>query len=152
MRFRILTSLALAVAAPAMAAAQAGSQPPAPQEQQPPRFRAEANFIRVDAYPTHNGRPVLDLTAEDFEIREDGKAQTIQSFEHIVVAPAGQQAQTSEPNTIDASRQQVANPRNRVFVLFLDTPHVSMEAAVHAREPLISLIDRILGPDDLIGS
>jgi VWFA-related protein len=134
-----------------MVAAQADSPTPAPQEQQPPRFRAEANFIRVDAYPTHNGQPVLDLTAEDFEIREDGKAQTIQSFEHIVVAPAGQQAQTSEPNTIDASRQQVANPRNRVFVLFLDTPHVSMEAAVHAREPLVRLIDRILGPDDLIG-
>jgi VWFA-related protein len=149
-RFRILTSLALFVAAAALAA-QAGSQPSAPQEQQPPRFRADANFIRVDAYPTHNGQPVLDLTAEDFEIREDGKVQAIQSFEHIVVAPAGQQAQTSEPNTIDASRQQVANPRNRVFVLFLDAPHVSMEAAVHAREPLIRLIDRMLGPDDLIG-
>jgi VWFA-related protein len=133
-----------------MAVAQAGSPPP-PQEQQPPRFRTEANFIRVDAYPTHNGQPVLGLTAEDFEIQEDGKPQTIESFEHVLVAPAGAEAQRSEPNTIEASRQLVANPRNRVFVLFLDTPHVSMEASRRAREPLIRLIDRILGPDDLIG-
>ena len=150
MLIRFLTSLAFAVAAAAIAVAQAASPPP-PPEQQPPRFRTEANFIRVDAYPTHNGQPVLDLTAEDFEIQEDGKPQTIQSFEHVVVAPGGQQGQTSEPNTIEASRQRVANPRNRVFVLFLDTPHVSMEASRRAREPLIRMIDRILGPDDLIG-
>ena len=152
MRIRILTSLVLAVAAAAMAIAQAGSPtPPPPQEQQPARFRTEANFIRVDAYPTHDGQPVLDLTAEDFEIQEDGKLQTIQSFEHVVVALAGPEAQRSEPNTIEASRQLVANPRNRVFVLFLDTPHVSMEASRRAREPVIRMIDRVLGPDDLIG-
>src|SRR4029453_17481469 len=45
----------------------------------------------------------------------------------------------------------IANPRNRVFVLFLDIQHVSVEGAWHAREPLIRLIDRMLGPDDLVG-
>ena len=38
-----------------------------------------------------------------------------------------------------------------MFVLFLDTPHVSVEGAWHAREPLIRMIDRVLGPDDLVG-
>jgi VWFA-related protein len=152
-RCRLFTSLALAVAGAALAIAQAGSPAPPPQQQQqqPPRFRTEANFVRVDAYPTRNGQPVLDLTAEDFEVLEDGKPQSIQSFEHVVVAPAGPEAQRSEPNTIEASRQLVANPRNRVFVLFLDTPHVTVEGGWHAREPLIRLIDRVLGPDDLVG-
>ena len=45
----------------------------------------------------------------------------------------------------------MANPRNRVFVLFLDSAHVSVEGAWHAREPLIRLVDRVLGPDDLVG-
>jgi VWFA-related protein len=151
-RFRIFASFGLAVVGAAIVIAQAGSaaQPPQ-QEPQPPRFRAEANFVRVDAYPTRNGQPVLDLTAEEFEVLEDGKPQSIQTFEHVVVTPAGPESQRSEPNTIEASRQLVANPRNRVFVLFLDTPHVSVDGSWHAREPLIRMLDRVLGADDLVG-
>ena len=152
MRFRIFASFGLAVVGAAIVIAQAGSatQPPQ-QEQKPPTFKTEANFVRVDAYPTRNGQPVLDLTAEEFEVFEDGKPQSIQSFEHVVVTPAGPEALRSEPNTIEGSRQLVANPRNRVFVLFLDTPHVSVEGSWHAREALIRMIDRVLGPDDLVG-
>ena len=119
--------------------------------QQPPTFRTEANFVRVDVYPTQGGKPVLDLRVEDFDVLEDGKLQSIQAFEHVVVSPAGPQSLQSEPNTIGAMQQRAANPRARVFVLFLDTYHVSVEGGWHAREPLIKLIDRVLGPDDLIG-
>jgi VWFA-related protein len=151
-RFRIFTSLALAMAGAALGIAQTAGTPPPPQEQQPrPPFRAEANFVRVDAYPTRNGQPVLDLTADDFEVFEDGKAQSVQSFERVIISPAGPEALRSEPNTIEASRQLVANPRNRVFVLFLDTKHVSVSGGWHAREPIIRMIDRVLGPDDLVG-
>ena len=126
MRYRLLTTLSIALTGAAALIAQSGTTPP-PQDQQPrPSFRTEANFVRVDAYPTHNGQPVLDLTAEEFEVFEDGKAQAVQTFERVVITPAGPEAQRSEPNTIEASRQLVANPRNRVFVLFLDTPHVSV--------------------------
>lgn len=152
MRSRIFTSVAIAVAGAAIAIAQSGAQQQQQkQEPQPPVFRTEANFVRVDAYPTRNGQPVLDLKAEDFDIFEDDKPQKIETFDHVLISPAGPEAQRSEPNTIDASRQAVANPKNRVFVLFLDTPHVSIDGAWHAREPLIRLIDRVLGPDDLIG-
>ena len=41
--------------------------------------------------------------------------------------------------------------RARVFVLFLDIPHVSMHGTWNVRAPLVRLIDRILGPDDLVG-
>jgi VWFA-related protein len=150
-RCRIFSSLVLAIAGAAIAIAQTSAPAPAPQDQRPRPFRTEANFVRVDAYPTRNGQPVLDLTSEEFEVFEDGKAQAIQSFEHVLVAPAGPEAQRAEPNTIEASRQLVANPRNRVFVLFLDTPHVTVAGGWHAREPLIRMIDRVLGPDDLVG-
>jgi len=152
-RSRIFASLAIAVGGAALAIAQSGAPPQQQQkqEQPPPVFRTEANFVRVDAYPTRNGQPVLDLKAEDFDVFEDDKPQKIETFDHVLISPAGPEAQRSEPNTIDASRQAVANPKNRVFVLFLDTPHVSVEGAWHAREPLIRLMDRVLGPDDLVG-
>jgi VWFA-related protein len=152
---RRIALAALVVSATTVALAQAPTpaKPPAQGEPQqpPPTFRTEANFVRVDVYPTKDGKPVQDLKAEDFEVFEDDAPQAVQSFEHIVISPAGPQEQRAEPNTIEESRQLAANPRNRVFVLFLDTPHVTVEGGWHAREPLIRLIDRVLGPDDLVG-
>jgi VWFA-related protein len=120
------------------------------EQQQPvPRFRVEANFVRVDAYPVKDGKPVLGLQAEDFEVYEDGALQKIDTFEHVVIRPAdpGQQV---DPGSQRAALQAVANPRNRVFVIFLDTTHVFTENGNAISKPLINLIDRILGPDDLV--
>ena len=123
-----------------------------PQEQtQPPRFRADVNLVRVDAYPLRDGKPVFDLKAEEFEVFEDGVLQKIATFEHVVVRPAGPQTERMEVSSQRESLQAVANPRNRVFVIFLDTPNVSVESAHAINEPLIRLMDRILGPDDLVG-
>ena len=148
-RTRIFGFLALAVAAGAIAIAQAGASQ---QQEQPPQvFRTQANFVRVDAYPTHNGQPVLDLKADEFEIFEDDKPQKLETFEHVLISPAGPQSQRSEPNSIGESQQMIANPRNRVFVLFLDSAHVTIGGSWHGREPLIRFVDRLLGPDDLAG-
>lgn len=134
------------------------SQPTSPTQpdksqdakQRPPKFRVESNFVRVDTYPLRDGKPVFDLTAADFEVFEDGVAQKIETFEHVIVRPAGPQTERVEPGSQRESLQAAANPRNRVFVIFLDTPHVAVESAHAINEPLIRLIDRILGPDDLV--
>ena len=133
---------------------QPPSEKPAekPQEQtQPPRFRADVNLVRVDAYPLRDGKPVFDLKAEEFEVFEDNVLQKIATFEHVVVRPAGPQTERNEVSSQRESLQAAANPRNRVFVIFLDTPNVSVESAHAINEPLIRLMDRILGPDDLVG-
>jgi len=149
----------------AIAAASPGAQQPAPapqpstatqpaQEQAPaqppPRFRTEANYVRVDVYPTKDGQPVQDLRAEDFEVLEDGTRQTVQAFEHVVISPAGPQSMRVEADSVRGAEQMAANPRNRVFVFFLDVPHVDVTGSYHIKEPLIRLMDRILGPDDLV--
>ncbi len=98
-----------------------------------------------------DGKAVLDLTAADFEVLEDNVPQAIETFEHIVVRPAGPQEERVDPGSQRAVQQALSNPRNRVFVIFLDTPHVTLSSAHAINEPLIRLIDRILGPDDLVG-
>jgi len=51
------------------------------QDPQAPLFRGGTNIVRVDATVVdRNGNPVSSLTADDFEIREDGVPQTISSF------------------------------------------------------------------------
>jgi hypothetical protein len=121
-----------------------------PVQQQPPPFRSGASFVRVDVYPTANGKPVLDLKAEDFEVFEDNAPQSIQSFEHVVVQP-GPQSMRTDPGSIGQSLDIAANPRNRVFVVFIDQKHVSMEGSWNVRQPLIRMLDQMLGPDDLVG-
>lgn len=123
-------------------------EPPPARAQQP--IRTEATFVRVDVYPTRDGCPVEGLTAEDFEIREDGALQTIQSFEHVVV-PIGPGTELRDPGSQRDMLQEAANPRARLVVIFLDPPSVSLRGSHAVKEPLIELISRVLGPDDLVG-
>src|SRR5262245_29455937 len=76
-----------------------------PRPEQPPTFRTEASYVRVDVYPTIDGKPVLDLTRDDFEVFEDGVAQNIDAFEHIVIRPADPQETRHEPDSVRESRE-----------------------------------------------
>jgi VWFA-related protein len=138
------------VTATTLSAQQPAPPPDRPQDQPPPRFRTEANYVRVDVYPTAGGQPVQDLSVGDFELLENGAPQKIDAFEHIVISPAGPQSLRREPDSVRQGEQMAANPRNRVFVVFLDTAHVPVEGSHAIKEPLIRLMDRILGPDDLV--
>ena len=121
-------------------------------QDQPPRptFRTEANYVRVDVYPTKDGAPVSDLTQADFEILEDRAPQKIEQFEHVVIRAAGPQESRIEPSTVREMKSMLESSRARVFVLFLDVYHVELEAAHNVREQLTKALDRLIGPDDLI--
>jgi VWFA-related protein len=120
--------------------------------QQPqPTFRTEANFVRVDVFATQGGVPIGDLSAGDFELLEDGVAQKIETFEHVVVRPAGAQETRAEPDSQRQGNQMAEDPRARVFVIFLDTYHVSVQGSHNISGPLIRLLDRVIGQEDLVG-
>jgi VWFA-related protein len=151
-------TLLLIVVAAALVAAQAkptpkggdgtpssGAQPPAPR----PTFRAEANFVRVDVFPTKDGQSVRDLTAADFELFEDGALQKVDTFEHVEVRAQVPTDERREPNTIAEGRDAAADPRSRVFVIFLDTYHTQVAGSHRMRTVLIDLLNRIVGPEDL---
>ena len=135
--FFLAVSAALVVAGPQ----QQASPPPS---QAPAQFKAGTNFVRVDAYPTHDGVPVEDLTADDFRITEDGVAQKIERFEHISsIRP--RRGSASNPDRRAAAAELVADPHRRVFVIFLDTGGVHVDAH-NIKEPLIKLLTNMLGP------
>ncbi len=121
--------------------------PRAQQQQQP--IRVGTNFVRVDVYPTKDGRVVEGLTADDFEVFEDGAAQKIETFEHVKPV-FGPYAARTEPSTQRDMIRAVANPRNRVFLIFLDSPYVDWENAHAINEPLLNFLRNDLGDDDLV--
>ena len=118
---------------------------------QQPVFRVEANYVRVDAYVTDGDRPVRDLTVEDFVVSEDGVTQSITAFEHVEVRGRAEGPPGREPQSVSESREMARDPRSRVFVLFLDTLHTGVGGSHRMQRALVTLLDRILGPDDLVG-
>lgn len=149
----LLAALVLIAHAERGAAAQA-QRPAAESPQQPPQqrpvFRTEANLVRVDVHVLKNGGPVPDLTEDDFEVLEDGVRQKIESLEFVRVEAPGSRI-GSEPSSTAAAMDLAADPRNRVFILFLDTFHVTPENSVRMPTALVRMIDSLMGPDDLIG-
>ena len=148
-RFVLLLVVFCTFAATQVAWPQTAQPPQDPQR--PPVFRTEANFVRVDVFATVKGRPVRDLALEDFEVLEDGVRQNLSTFEYVQVRAAAPFDDRREPNSMRESEDALRNPRARVFVLFLDVPHVTIGGAWNARQALVSMVDRLLGPEDLIG-
>jgi VWFA-related protein len=142
-----LSFLLYVCAAVAVVSAQG---PPVVRDAQQPTFRGGVNYVHVDLYATRDGVGIDDLTADDIELREDGVAQHIEAFEHVVVRGAAPDAVKVEPTSVAASQAAAADPRARVFVIFLDTYHTQIEGSANMRLPLVRFLDRVLGPDDLV--
>jgi VWFA-related protein len=148
---RHLIAWAAACGLSAALGAAAEQTPPAQQPAPRPTFKSEANYIRVDAFVTHDGRPVEDLRLEDFEVLEDGKPQPIDAFEHVRISPAGPQVTRIEPNSQRDANQMAEDPRARVFVVFLDVDHVPVEGSFRLKTSLATMLSQMLGQDDLVG-
>lgn len=140
MRHRLLL---LGLAVPALLLAQAPEQPM-------PRFRAGTNLVRVDTYVSKDDLSLLDLKADDFAVFEDDKPQQIENFELIQARSPNPQSERRNPTNQRDMDQQVADSA-RVFTLFFDKLFVQLEGSYHARKPIIETLDRMIGPDDLVG-
>jgi VWFA-related protein len=158
MRFVLALSIAAALAV--VLAAQT-PQTPAPASQQKPTFKTGVNFVRVDVYPSANGRIVSDLKQADFDVLEDNVPQSIETFEQIVARAPGIEAERGDPRSQAESDEAAADPRNRLFVLFFDTLHTAGyqggSASFGTYDPkavgraLVTFLDELIGPDDLVG-
>ncbi len=155
MRRTLLAFASAAVLAAGLAAfvsAESGQAPvQTPDDTQRPVFRGGANLVLVDAYPKKDGKVLEGLTARDFEVFEDGRAQVIENVEFVRIDPSLPETERRDPNNLRDMYAQAADPRNRVFVAFLDAAHVPIEGGVFARRPLVDALNRLVGPGDLFG-
>jgi len=120
-------------------------------EQRPPMFRGTSNFVVVDVYPRRNGTVVAGLTKADFQVTEDGKAQTIETFEFIASEPNTPDAERRDPISQQDGDRQAADPRNRVFVVYLDPYHTDVVGSRDARRPILDFLTRTINDHDVFG-
>src|SRR6266853_5393017 len=127
-------------------------------QQQPPDqpvFRAGINFVRVDVIVSDkNGTSVADLKQSDFEVTEDGKPQSVETFKFIKLDGGTLPSSEGPPRAIrtDADEEsEAARDDVRLFAIFLDDYHVRRGASMSVRKQLVQFIDTQMGPSDMVG-
>lgn len=116
-----------------------------------PRFRAGANLVTVDAYFTRDGAAVSDLKAEEIEILEDDRLQTVESFRLVRATGQGASSARSNPIGVAAERAAAEAPDARIFAVFFDHWHVQFDGSSKAAAPLSTFLHRVTGAGDLVG-
>jgi VWFA-related protein len=124
-------------------------------------IRINVNLVQVDAVVTDGkGKPVTDLSADDFEVLQDGKPQEITNFAYINVldrsvkltprAPTPRQPKNAPPlpppPTVNIRPEQI----RRTIAIVVDDLAMSFNSTVQLREALKQWIDRDMQPGDLV--
>jgi VWFA-related protein len=149
--FRIVSAVASIGLAVGVLAAQQAPAPDAPVADPPPvTFRAEVNFVEVDAFVTDaQGNPVSGLTVDDFEILEDGEPQTIDAFTYvnIPIERAERPLFAAEPITPDV--QSNTEVEGRVYVFVLDSYHIDPTRSLRVKTSLRKFVEGNMGVNDV---
>ena len=139
---------------PAPASAPQAGQPPAPADTQqipPVTFRAEIEYVEVDAVVTdERANLVKGLTREDFEVYEDGKLQKVSFFSPVVIPVERLDRFVNESRPIVPDVRSNARPfEGRIYVLLLDNRHTAALRSVQVKKAAHEFIDKYLGANDV---
>ncbi len=143
--------------------------PPSSQQQQRRQqpqdddevVRITTNLVQVDAVVTDSqGRQVTDLRPDEFEVKEDGRTQTITNFSYVQVASS---AQPGANNATGATATSSSNRRvsvppaivraeqvKRTIALVVDDLGLSSESVHFLRNSLKKFVDEQMRPGDLV--
>lgn len=168
-RFPVLMLCVALCLAGAGILAQTTQKPPEPQSKDPQRppdtqqpadpaqqpiFRAKVNIVRVDVSVTgRDGEPLNDLQAADFQVKEDGILQTVDTVQFVRLTgdiPADLKESIGIRSYAHA-KVEAARDDVRLFVLFLDDYHVDKhpQVMIPLRRTLKAFVEK-LGPYDLV--
>lgn len=140
-RLRSFFAFATALLLVSLSGAQQSAAPPAAGNT--PVLRTAANLVLVDVVVTKDGKPVQGLTAQQFHILEDGKAQRIVTFdEHRADDTTQVRPAPSLPPDTWANYPQFAIT-SAANVLLLDALNTPVADQGYARRQMIEYLKRI---------
>ena len=121
-----------------------------PPSGQTPTFRAGVDAVSVDVIVSDKqGRPVTDLQPEDFEIVENKKLQTIQTFKFIKIDDASKPESSfiHDISSMDEQQRETGRDDTRVIVIFLDDYHVRLGNSMVIRQSLAKFVSQLSSHD-----
>ena len=142
-----LARAAAALTAAVMICVSGGANPAGQQ----PTFRADVNYVEVDAVVTDAaGAFVHGLTAADFELFEDGQPMPIETF-HEINVPVERADRTLTGKVVHADIASNAGAGDgRVYLLLLDDLHTRPTASLRVRRTAREFVERYVGSNDLV--
>src|SRR3954467_7846256 len=124
-------------------AAQDPSQPAQPAQ----TFKSSVDLVPVDVNVIDgSGRPIADLTAQDFSLKVDGKPRRIATAQFIAVTRGGERAPV-EPSDYSSNP---ASAGARLIMLVIDQGNIGASRGKYAIDAARRFIGR-LSPDDRVG-
>jgi VWFA-related protein len=126
--------------------------PPPPQQPQQPTFRVRVDYVEVDVVVTdRQGNLVRDLKKEDFQVLEDGKAQTINTFIQVDIPVERGDRPLFAESPIEPDVQTNEKPFDgRVYVMVIDDLHTRFGRSPRVKVAAKQFIERRLGANDLM--
>ena len=140
-----------------LGAQQTAERPPQTAPQQTPpsaQFAAGVDVVQVDVSVTDkSGQPITDLTARDFDVREDGQPQTIQTIYLATLDRTILKATPAAPGSpaITANGLERHELKQRVFIFVLDMTHLSAAGFTRSRDAMAGFIKDVMTPADVVG-
>jgi VWFA-related protein len=118
---------------------------------QQPRFKGGTASVLVDVVVTDStGRPVTDLSADDFALTEDGEPREIASMELVRIPIDALPADAAETySDIPTAHVASSDDRGRTYLIVIDSIHMSPSGAHHIPEILDQFIRTYMQPEDL---
>jgi VWFA-related protein len=115
-----------------------------------PVFRAGVAYVAVDVVVTDKrGKPVTNLTARDFEIRDGGRIQALTNFAHVSIPTDRHKidpgATPAAPADAFANSPPVLS--SRAFVFAIDDGAVPPEELVNVKRVMTEFLERLAPAD-----
>lgn len=158
--FLVLASMLSGLTVSGQQPSPSGQQPspavspaaPQPTGQPPVTFRAEVNYVEVDARVVdQKGAFVPGLAASDFEVLEDGKPQevTVFSVVNLPVERTPRPLFASRPIEPDVSTN-LSGLDGRIYLIVLDDLHTNVQRSNRVKAAARQFIERYVGANDMV--
>jgi VWFA-related protein len=118
--------------------------------------RITTNLVQIDLVITKNGKQVVNLKPEDFEILEDGRPQKITSFAYVSTNPAAATSDApSSPSNTESTQPSIPKPPlpqevKRTIAIVVDDLGMSFQSMAELKTYLRKFLSENVRPNDLI--
>ena len=120
-------------------------------------FRVNVDLVRLDVIPrAGNGQFQSDLTADDFQILEDGAAQQIASLVLVhggrvfnILQPSAPASPAAPEGIVLPKARSANNTAGRIFVLIVDDLHFTALDTPHVRALLKKVVKDLFHTGDM---
>jgi hypothetical protein len=126
---------------------------PQPSPQDIDVVRVSTELVQTDVMVFDKGGHFVDgLQREQFELKVDGKPQSVSLFDRVVSGSEKEEQLVSHKDSARAGGSNaVAGSRGRAIIFFIDDLHLSASSVLKTRQAILSFFEKVMSVHDRFG-